>query len=258
MSACGFSSRWPSDWRPRDGSWPGGAEPRGSRPGVRLVPRDHLHVTLAFLGGRPAGRSSSDLREALCTRPDGARSAPVLEPGALPGDRARRRCSCSTTRGAGGIVQAGLSARLERVGVVSAREARPWLAHVTVARFRDRAAGAPALPDLGLVQSVRSRSLSFRSAAGRGAVRDPRRGCARRLNVDRDASTGCRAGPDRAAVRQGVGHEDERPGAGRDSRRSRPAASRSTWRSGSAGCRAAGSSRSSGRNRRARRPSSTT
>jgi 2'-5' RNA ligase len=40
--------------------------------------------------------------------------------------------------------------RLERLGVYR-REARPWLPHLTVLRFRDRPRLRPELPDLGEV-----------------------------------------------------------------------------------------------------------
>ena len=83
------------------------------------------------------------------------------------------------------------------------------------------------------VQSVRCRSLPFRPAAERGAVRSDRIRRARRLR-DRGsrASTRRRPEPDRAAVRQGVGHEDERPGRTCRPAQSRPARSHSIsrWR----------------------------
>jgi hypothetical protein len=42
----------------------------------------------------------------------------------------------------------GLQLRLEELGVYR-REARPWLPHVTVLRFRERPRLAPPLPEIG-------------------------------------------------------------------------------------------------------------
>ena len=102
---------------------------------VRVVPREHLHVTLAFLGRRPSGELESivgALREAA------AGAGPIR---LLP---ARYR----ETRGVGMLVlddegaHAALLAedvqgRLERLGVYR-RDGRPWLPHLTVARWRKR------------------------------------------------------------------------------------------------------------------------
>lgn len=115
-------------------------------PGVRIVPRENLHVTLAFLGSRPVADVepvSRALREAA------AGAGPLL----LEPSRYRE------TRSAGMIVLEDLSARsgrfaeavwerLERLAVYE-RERRDWLAHVTVLRFRQRPRLAPPLPDLG-------------------------------------------------------------------------------------------------------------
>jgi RNA 2',3'-cyclic 3'-phosphodiesterase len=110
----------------------------GRRPGT-------LHVTLAFLGSRP--RSDVDsivgaLRESV------AETAPFeLEPvryretrfvGMLVlGDR-----SGDATRLAGRLQE-----RLEELGVYR-REARPWLPHITVVRFRERLRVNPEPPEI--------------------------------------------------------------------------------------------------------------
>jgi 2'-5' RNA ligase len=102
---------------------------------VRVVPRQHLHVTLAFLGRRPAGELEAIvgvLREAAA----GA--------GEIRLTAARYR----ETRSAGMLVledeggnaaqlAGDLHERLEGLGVYR-REARPWLPHLTVARWRER------------------------------------------------------------------------------------------------------------------------
>ena len=116
--------------------------------GTRLVPAENLHVTLAFLGWRPA----SDVAEVLGVLHDAARSAqrPVL---AASGYR--------ETRSVGMVVLDDESERaarfadvvgeeLERLGVYE-REARRWLAHVTVLRFRRPPRARPPLPELGPV-----------------------------------------------------------------------------------------------------------
>jgi len=109
---------------------------RRSLHGVRAVARDDLHLTLAFLGHRPALELDGIVGE---LRAAAAAAAPDLR---LTPARYRE------TRGAamlvlddeGGRVTAladDLQVRLERLGVFR-REARPWLPHVTVARFRER------------------------------------------------------------------------------------------------------------------------
>lgn len=116
--------------------------------GLRAAPRDHLHITLAFLGHRPAAELpaiAGALREAAA----GA-ERPLL--------RARRY---RETRSVGMLVlddeddratslAVDLHQRLESLGVYE-REKRPWLPHVTVVRFRERPRLRPAL-DSGLVE----------------------------------------------------------------------------------------------------------
>jgi RNA 2',3'-cyclic 3'-phosphodiesterase len=103
--------------------------------GLRVVSREQLHVTLAFLGHRPAGELEAivaALREAAAAAGD-LRLAPlhyretrsvamvVLEDGA----------------GAAAALAADVQARLDALGVYRG-DGRPWLPHVTVARFRAR------------------------------------------------------------------------------------------------------------------------
>jgi RNA 2',3'-cyclic 3'-phosphodiesterase len=108
---------------------------RDELPNVRVVPREHLHVTLAFLGQRPGGELEAivgALREAA-TGAGEIRLTPARY---------------SETRGAGMLVledeggnaatlAGDLHERLERLGVYR-REGRPWLPHLTVARWRER------------------------------------------------------------------------------------------------------------------------
>jgi 2'-5' RNA ligase len=101
----------------------------------RRVPREHLHVTLAFLGGRPA----AELPSIVGALRDACRAVRriALEPVAW-----------RETRTVGMVVlhdlddeAAGLARRLhaglEALGVYRP-ESRPWLPHLTVVRFRKR------------------------------------------------------------------------------------------------------------------------
>jgi 2'-5' RNA ligase len=102
---------------------------------VRPVPRENLHATLAFLGARPAGDVSvvtAALRDAAVA------AGPVeLRPLRYRETRSVGMIVCDEPSGAGAALAADLGERLERAGVYR-RERRPWLAHVTVARFREQ------------------------------------------------------------------------------------------------------------------------
>jgi 2'-5' RNA ligase len=114
-------------------------------PRIRAVPRGNLHVTLAFLGHRPAGEL-----EAIVESLRGA--AAVAEPATLTlrGYRETRSVGMLTFDDEGGrasALAADLHARLEALGVYEL-ERRRWLPHVTVVRFRERPRLQPALPEL--------------------------------------------------------------------------------------------------------------
>jgi 2'-5' RNA ligase len=114
--------------------------------GVRLVGREQLHVTLAFLGHRPAGELDAIAAELGAA----ARSA---EPATLSVARYRETRSvgmlvCNDEGGRATSLADDLHGRLERLGVYE-RERREWLPHVTVIRFRERPRLRPALPELG-------------------------------------------------------------------------------------------------------------
>lgn len=114
----------------------------------RIVDAANLHLTLAFVGRRPADELppiATELREA-------ARGAerPVLR---VTGYRETRSVGMLVLDDAGGRATAlaiDVHERLERLGVYR-REQRPWLPHVTVLRFRARPRLSPPLPDLGEV-----------------------------------------------------------------------------------------------------------
>jgi len=104
--------------------------------GVRLVRRDDLHLTLAFLGHRPAAELDAildALRDAAAGAAAELRLAPVRY-------RETRSVAMVVFEDDGGRVTAvadEVQGRLERLGVYR-REGRPWLPHLTVARFRER------------------------------------------------------------------------------------------------------------------------
>ena len=116
--------------------------------GCRLLPRENLHVTLAFLGHRPAAELES-IREAM--RESGAAAAvPTL---------VARRYRETVRVGMVALAERepharaladDLHGRLERLGAYE-RERREWRPHVTVLRFRRRPGLRLGPPDLGEV-----------------------------------------------------------------------------------------------------------
>jgi 2'-5' RNA ligase len=103
---------------------------------VRTVPREHLHVTLAFLGHRPAGELSGivgALREAAA----GVREALRLTPVRYRETRGVAMLVLDDEHGRAEALAGDLQERLERLGVYR-REGRRWLPHLAVARFRER------------------------------------------------------------------------------------------------------------------------
>jgi 2'-5' RNA ligase len=112
----------------------------------RVVPRGHLHVTVAFLGSRPA----SDLAAVAGALRETAAEAREIVFSAVR-YRETRSVGMVVLRdetGEGGRLAERLFDRLEQLGVY-AREQRPWLPHVTVLRFRSRPRLDPPVPDLG-------------------------------------------------------------------------------------------------------------
>ncbi len=123
----------------------------------RIVPRENLHVTLAFLGSRPAGELPAilDVLE---------RAAADTEPLRLDvtGYRETRSVGMLTLAdkaGAAAALAVRVHGELEQLGVYR-REARPWLPHVTVLRFRERPRLQPEPPLLGWVSSDAAAFLS--------------------------------------------------------------------------------------------------
>jgi RNA 2',3'-cyclic 3'-phosphodiesterase len=115
----------------------------------RVVVPEHLHITLAFLGARPAADLAAITAE-LRAAARAAAARPVLR---LRGYRETRSVGMLLLQDEGRRATAfatDVHGRLERIGVYRP-ERRQWLPHVTVLRFRARPHLRPALPDLGEV-----------------------------------------------------------------------------------------------------------
>ena len=108
---------------------------RAELTGVRVVPREHLHVTLAFLGHRPSGELASivgALREAAA----GAGEIRLV-PSRYRETRSVGMLVLEDGDGHAAVLAGDVQERLDRLGVYR-REGRPWLPHLTVARWRER------------------------------------------------------------------------------------------------------------------------
>ncbi len=116
----------------------------------RIVPPENLHVTLAFLGARPAEELDAiagALREATA----GADEQPVLTPEGYRETRSVGMVTCSDEEGRATTIAEDVFERLEQLGVYE-RERRRWLPHITVLRFRERPRLDPPLPELGPIK----------------------------------------------------------------------------------------------------------
>jgi len=102
---------------------------------VRIVPREHLHVTLAFLGSRPS-RELEAIVGALRAAAAGAAGI-RLRPLRYRETRSVAMLVLDDAGGAAAALAGEVQRRLEELGVYR-REERPWLPHLTVARFRER------------------------------------------------------------------------------------------------------------------------
>lgn len=111
----------------------------------RIVPRDHLHVTLAFLGARPAAELDAivgALRHAAARA-----ERPLLAVSRYRETRSVGMLVLDDDGGRATVLAEDAQERLERLGVYR-REGRPWLPHVTVLRFRERPRLDPPLPEV--------------------------------------------------------------------------------------------------------------
>jgi RNA 2',3'-cyclic 3'-phosphodiesterase len=111
----------------------------------RIVVREHLHVTLAFLGPRPREEIEPIAGE-LCGA--AAAAAPIrFEPVRYRETRSVGMIVLDDPGSAAGDLARDLHERLRRLGVYEP-EKRRWLPHVTVLRFRRPPRLAPPLPAL--------------------------------------------------------------------------------------------------------------
>jgi 2'-5' RNA ligase len=153
----------PADARERLAEWQARELPPAAG---RLVPPEHLHVTLAFLGHRPSGELGAigvELRAAA------AAAGPLeLRPLRYRETRSVGMIVLDDVTGAAAALAADLQERLERLGAYR-REARPWLPHVTVLRFREAAGLHPGLANMCSIHVVRS--ALYRSHLGRDGAR---------------------------------------------------------------------------------------
>ncbi len=131
----------------------------------RIVVRENLHITLAFLGHRPA-EVLEPIAEALRAAATEAlvpsltlrRYRETRSVGMLVFDDAEERASS---------LAGDLHGRLEALGVYE-RERRPWLPHLTVLRFRRAPRLQPELPELGEVSP--SEAAVYHSVLRRGGA----------------------------------------------------------------------------------------
>lgn len=132
----------------------------------RIVPPENLHITLAFLGWRPA-REVDTIAETL--REAAAGAGPVeLRVRRYRETRSVGMVELDDVGGAATALAEDVQARLETLGVYR-REQRPWLPHVTVLRFQRREGLVPAPPNTCSIHVVRS--ALYRSILGAGGAR---------------------------------------------------------------------------------------
>jgi RNA 2',3'-cyclic 3'-phosphodiesterase len=128
---------------------------------MRVLPRGHLHVTLAFLGHRPAGELPAvldALRAAAATVRDEIR----LTPTRYRETRSVAMLVLDDEGGRAGALADDLHERLERLGVYR-RESRAWLPHLTLGRFRERAGLRPDLGNMGTYVLIPSDASAYLS-----------------------------------------------------------------------------------------------
>ena len=132
------------------------------------MPRGHLHVTLAFLGHRPAGELPAivtALREAAA----GVERWPRLTPVHYRETRSVGMLVLDDEGGRAGTLARDLQERLERLGVYR-HERRAWLPHLTVARFREPKGLRLELPNRGTYVLIPSDASVYLSRLRRGGA----------------------------------------------------------------------------------------
>ena len=129
----------------------------GTAGGARIVPRENLHLTLAFLGSRPAGELPAILD--VLRRAAADAEPPRFDVGGYRETRSVGMLTLADEDGAAAALAVRLHDELAELGVYR-REARPWLPHVTVLRFRERPRLRPEVPSLRWVSSDAAAFLS--------------------------------------------------------------------------------------------------
>ena len=124
---------------------------------ARRVESSNLHLTLAFLGARPRTELEA-VAEALREAARLSEQPIVLAPLRYRETRSVAMLVLSDEHGRAERLALAVWERLERLGVYE-REARRWLPHVTVLRFRTRPQLRPPLPEIR-ARSVRPTRLS--------------------------------------------------------------------------------------------------
>ncbi len=135
-------SAWQSDQLPGPGQGAG-----------RVVPAQNLHVTLAFLGPRPASELPA-IAGALAEVAQEGRPA-ELRPLRYRETRSVGMIVYEDPAGAATAFAEALGERLELLGVLR-RERRPWLPHITVLRFKTPAGLTPELANICSFRAVRT------------------------------------------------------------------------------------------------------
>lgn len=116
---------------------------------ARIVPPENLHVTIAFLGGRPASDAGPIVE--LLRRLASVARRPVLAPSRYRETRSVGMVVFEDEADRAAALAADVFTGLEQLGVYE-REKRDWLPHVTVLRFRGRPPRlSPTLPEVGVV-----------------------------------------------------------------------------------------------------------
>jgi RNA 2',3'-cyclic 3'-phosphodiesterase len=115
---------------------------------VRAVSLGNLHITIAFLGSRPADEVGS-IAGALRAAVQGVAS-PVLTPLRYRETRAVGMLVFDDESGRATQIAEDAHQRLAALGAYEP-ERRPWLPHLTVVRFRERPRLQPTIPELGAV-----------------------------------------------------------------------------------------------------------
>ena len=115
---------------------------------ARLVPEEHLHLTVAFLGPRPK-EEIEPIAEVIASVASGA-GPMLLELRRYRETRSVGMLVFEDESGEATRVANAIQRGLEEIGAYK-REPRPWLPHVTVLRFRRPPRLRPELPALGRV-----------------------------------------------------------------------------------------------------------